>query len=94
MESEARVDANLQKTLHNLIKALGKSGKAHRSFLNMLVEDGMTESTSKSTPAKKIANTANANQMLETERSAQVQACGSRALSVKLYACLFWSQVC
>ena len=63
-----------KKTLDNFVKALGESGKAHKSFLDVLVEDGMTESRSKSAPAKKISYAAKAKQMSETERTAQVQA--------------------
>ena len=58
MEREARVERDPKKTLDDLVKTLGESGNAHRSFLNVLVEDGMKESKSKPAPAKKVSNAA------------------------------------
>ena len=65
---------NPKKTLDSLVKCLGEPGKAHRTFLEVILADGANETKSKPAPVKKTSNNAKAKQMSETERTAQVQA--------------------
>ena len=66
---------NPKKTLDSLVfKSLGETGKAHRTFLEVMLADGATETKSKPAPVKKTSNAAKAKQLSETDCTAQVQA--------------------
>ena len=49
---------NPKKTLDTLVKSLGEPGKAHRTFLEVMLADGATQTKSKPAPAKKTSNAA------------------------------------
>ena len=72
--AERESNVNPKKTLDNLVKALGESGKSTQAFLQCACRRRNDGVEVKSAPAKKISNAAKAKQMSETERTAQVQA--------------------
>ena len=63
-ESRTRIPRRLSTILSS---SLGEPGKAHRTFLEVMLADGATETKSKPAPAKKTSNAAKAQEMSETE---------------------------
>ena len=56
---------NPKKTLDSLVKSLGEPEKAHRTFLEVVLADGATETKSLPAPAKNTSNVAKAKQLSE-----------------------------